>query len=699
MKTKLHLIMHGALTLSCLFSVKTQAQTWTWLKGPNTGNQIGTYGTIGTAAPANSPGGRTPATSWTDSNNDLWMFGGFGYGSTGIGCLNDLWKYNSITNQWAWIKGNSTTNSNGVYSGFIPANNCPGARSGSVGWVDNNGDFWMFGGEGYAATGGQGMLNDLWKYTVATNQWSCQKGSNTINQGATYGTPGVSAIANTPGARAGSVSWTDSNGNLWLFGGSGYITASTWGNLNDLWMYNISTSEWVWVSGDNIAGQAGIYGTLGTPAIANKPSARSGAVSFNDGINLWLFGGLTTNSGYLNDLWKYNIATNQWTWMNGASTANLYGTFGTQGVFSAGNTPGGKWKASGLVSNNQFLLFGGEETIGANGGYYNTLWKYDIILNQWAWVKGANISSQSGVYGTQGVAAMTNVTGSRIEMVLWKDPSNNLCLFGGYGFDLGSSAVCLNDVWKFTPCIAPSSPSNTTPSANLTICSNNTTSLSATGTGTVSWYNAPTGGSVIFTGTNFTTPVLYAPLSPMTFAFYAEDLTCAPSITRTAVSVTVNPLNAINATSSASLLCSGQSATLTANGASSYSWNTGGNTSAIIINPTVNTTYTVIGANSYNCSSQAVFTQSVSPCAGIENQAGSTSVIKVFPNPFSDKLSITGIEGHPTLQVFNFLGELILTQKIENDKTGIDLSSQPDGVYFIKVVTFKATEIRKVTKQ
>jgi N-acetylneuraminic acid mutarotase len=71
------------------------------------------------------------------------------------------------------------------------------------------------------------------------------KGDNTTNQAGVYGTNGMAAAANKPGARVSSVSWTDASGHLWLFGGYGYAT-STLGTLNDLWKYNSSTGEWMW---------------------------------------------------------------------------------------------------------------------------------------------------------------------------------------------------------------------------------------------------------------------------------------------------------------------------------------------------------------------------------------------------------------------------------------------------------------------
>ena len=62
-------------------------------------------------------------------------------------------------------------------------------------------------------------------------------GSSAPNAAGTYGTQGTDAPANMPGARLGAVSWKDSAGNLWLFGGNGNASNSTTGELNDLWRY------------------------------------------------------------------------------------------------------------------------------------------------------------------------------------------------------------------------------------------------------------------------------------------------------------------------------------------------------------------------------------------------------------------------------------------------------------------------------
>jgi hypothetical protein len=63
------------------------------------------------------------------------------------------------------------------------------------------------------------------------------------------------------------------------------------------------------MKGSNLSNQPGTWGTQGTPAPDNTPSARQYAVGWKDqNGNLWLFSGdAIASDGRLlpNDLWKY----------------------------------------------------------------------------------------------------------------------------------------------------------------------------------------------------------------------------------------------------------------------------------------------------------------------------------------------------------------------------------------------------------
>jgi N-acetylneuraminic acid mutarotase len=382
----------------------------------------------------------TPAQTCTVSN-------GTGAATANISTV----KVDCGHNQWTWIGGSNLVGQQGTYGtqGTAAASNVPGARYAGARWTDASGAFWFFGGSGIDSVAIAGLLNDLWKYSGG--QWTWMGGSNVVNQQGTYGTQGTAAAANIPGARDCDVTWTDKAGNLWLFGGIGFDSVGNGGKLNDLWKY--SNGQWTWMGGSNLVGQKGTYGTQGTAAASNVPGARAVATSWTDNAgNLWLFGGLgydsAGNFGYLNDLWKYGEG--QWTWMAGSNLVGQQGTYGTQGTAAASNVPGSRSSSAVWTdSSGAVWLFGGygSDSVGA-AGLLNDLWKYSG--GQWTWMNGSNVSSQKGVYGTQGTAAVANIPGGRLDAASWIDSAGNLWLFSGEGVDSVAALGNLNDLWKYS---------------------------------------------------------------------------------------------------------------------------------------------------------------------------------------------------------------------------------------------------------
>ncbi|MGD0597136.1 MAG: kelch repeat-containing protein [Sedimentisphaerales bacterium] len=439
----------------CALSVTAAADDamWTWVSGENNHNPPGTN---------NAPGGREGGISWIDSDGNLWFFGGYGIGvgSTNTGQLNGLWKYNGAN--WTLVKGpDAVTNvfyQTGIYGtkGSSDLDNTPGARSNSVSWTgtsSTSGDLYLFGGNGYDINGTYGLLNDLWRFSTSSGNWTWVSGSSTVSQYGVYGTVGVAASSNTPGARGWSSTWTDSNGTFWLFGGYGYGSSGLAGMLNDLWKY--SGSKWTWVSGSKSVSHKGVYGTKGVADADNVPGTRYGSVLWMDTKgNLWLYGGRGYDSrgsgGYLSDCWKFDFNTNEWTWVSGSNLADrhLAGVYGTQGKSAANTTPGDREAFASWRDNYGYLwLFGGigYDSDGTHG-LLNDLWKFNGSV--WEWVSGSKTVSQSGTYGTKGTADSDNTPGSRIYSASCID-SNTLWLFGGSGYDQFGSDGNLNDLWKF----------------------------------------------------------------------------------------------------------------------------------------------------------------------------------------------------------------------------------------------------------
>lgn len=285
--------------------------------------------------------------------------------------------HSSMQHQWVWQGGADVGMQPGSYGtiGHASTQNEPGARLGSVYWTDEEGNFWLFGGSGVASQQSVGMLNDVWKYSPATGQWTWVSGPQEADQPAVYGTKGVSSTTNLPAGRESTQSWVDLQGNLWIFSN---------GIFSDMWKFSPSNGEWAFMGGSTnlptSAPNKGIYGTLGQPSPSNLPGPRMSAVTWTDPQgNFWMYGGEGNDSrgygGYLGDLWEYSPSSGEWTWMGGSPIGGSLPVYGQKGVASPNNSPGAR---SGSLfwsnGNGEVWLFGGDDAAGQYGGDGNDLW-------------------------------------------------------------------------------------------------------------------------------------------------------------------------------------------------------------------------------------------------------------------------------------------------------------------------------------
>lgn len=353
---------------------------------------------------------------------------------------------------WTWMKGSKQIGHVGLYgpTGIEGPSYNPAARVSASTFIDGAGNLWLYGGYNYSQAPAISLFMDVWKFNPQTNNWSLQKGNNSINDVPVYGTKGISAPANHPGGRSDAASWTDHEGNFWVFGGYGRDTNGTYGHLNDLWKFNPLTGNWTWIKGTSLADDMGSYGSQGAPSLTNNPSGRYWAVCWSEGEgNLWMYGG-ENGAIMMADLWRYNIATNTWTWMQGAgNNTTLSPAHGLKNFTAPSNTPGGRAASVGWTDNSGSLyLFGG--SVSSWSTQYNDLWKYTPGNNQWTWINGADTPNQPSVQGIQGVAAPTNNPGARRSAATFEDPSGNFWLFGGYGLSTGAGVKGnINDLWKY----------------------------------------------------------------------------------------------------------------------------------------------------------------------------------------------------------------------------------------------------------
>ena len=121
------------------------------------------------------------------------------------------------------------------------------------------------------------------------------------------------------------VTWTDASGNFWLFGGYGYDGSG------DHWLLERSLEIHPVAIGlrSPAVPPTQLTSLVSTvlqepPSASNMPGGRQEAVGWADAQRKPLAlrrrrrDSVGTANGILNDLWEYNIANNQWTYVMGA---------------------------------------------------------------------------------------------------------------------------------------------------------------------------------------------------------------------------------------------------------------------------------------------------------------------------------------------------------------------------------------------
>ena len=200
----------------------------------------------------------------------------------------------------------------------------------------------------------------------------------------------------------------------------------------------------------------------------------------------------------------------------------------------------------------------------------------------YSWSPGLGLSGTTGAIVTANPSATTtyNVTGTA-----------NGC---------SSTATVVVQVLPSLPVTATASPA--------AICAGQSSTLSASGAATFSW--TPSTGLGGTTGATVTA-------TPNTTITYVVTGTSGSCSNTASVIVTVNPNPTVVATATPATICEGQSSTLSATGASSYSWSPNTNLSSptgatVTANPTITTIYTVTGTSG-SCSSTATVQVTVTP--------------------------------------------------------------------------------------
>lgn len=281
--------------------------------------------------------------------------------------------------------------------------------------VAYNGKMYIFGG---ADNNSPGLLNDLWEYNIASDNWTLSQGTTPLAPrdchttvvfngkmyifgGFHYGEPhrlndvwecdiiNKSWRQRTSGASGrNNDSAVVYNGKIYIFGGkdNNYIT------VNDLWEYDITTDSWAQKN--------------------SAPVARRAHTAVIHNAKMYIFGGSDNSDTISNDLWAYDFSSDSWAQKNSA--------------------PFSRADHSAIVYDDKMYIFAGAYIDGEeNIVFCNDLWAYDFANGSWA---------QETTIGSQPSERIIH------SAVVYND---KMYVFGGGTFDENETWNYFNNLWEY----------------------------------------------------------------------------------------------------------------------------------------------------------------------------------------------------------------------------------------------------------
>ncbi len=268
---------------------------------------------------------------------------------------------------------------------------------------------------------------------------------------------------------------------------------------------------------------------------------------------------------------------------------------------------------------------------------------------------------------------LATLTASGVSTYTWSNPTSN-----SHTISVTPSATTIYTVSGSTQgCVGTYSATGTvsvipTPTISITAvpaCMGKPASLTASGAS--SYYWTPPGVA---------TSVLTLTTSGVSYQYTVNGTTagCSRSV------YAPEPLIAgpvISITASATDICSGQSVTLTASGANTYTWTSAVNNGVGFV-PLSTQVYSITGTALTTCTNMATQLVTVHNCTGIEENIN-VDGISIYPNPANEMVFINGLtEQALDVQLINQLGQKVYCKYSDGS---ISLNGLAEGMYYLLI--------------
>jgi hypothetical protein len=187
--------------------------------------------------------------------------------------------------------------------------------------------------------------------------------------------------------------------------------------------------------------------------------------------------------------------------------------------------------------------------------------------------------------------------------------------------------------------------------------------------------------NLLYQGATFTTNPLFNDT-----VFWAKDISCGVASNSGKVKIVTITSPTINIAASATLLCYGESLTLTAYGASTYTWASVTSTNnSVVLTATNSVVHGVDGSLPNGCKGSKTIYITVSPCVDLHNQNFDADLnMLIAPNPGNQTVKISSSFACKVL-IFNELGVLCRSLDLNNaNALQANVDNLPAGIYIVE---------------
>jgi parallel beta-helix repeat protein len=253
-----------------------------------------------------------------------------------------------------------------------------------------------------------------------------------------------------------------------------------------------------------------------------------------------------------------------------------------------------------------------------------------------------------------------------------------------------------DDTLTTTITIAPMAPAPPVAS-DIFICGPGTvTFIVSSSPDTTYWFDAATGGNLVFVGDTFTTPVLNTSTT-----YYMQTGNYCSTQDRSAITAGIYPLPIVNLGNDTILSVAASLLLDAGPGFITYQWNTGDLTQTLLVDSTAE--YSVIVTDANGCTNTDSI--NVTFTVGIA-QTGIADAMEIYPNPANESFTfeLNNLKANQfTYQLTDINGRIVnsevITTTAASFKKPVDISNLPTGIYNFRLITDKGVAVHKLIVQ